>query len=206
MAPKQRKNRGKSLMHTDIKDLEIGRKLRALGEIRVTQWELSDVFPAVRELANKEVDVAGFLWRTANYKVFEWDFRKALNNAENEPDHKASVADTQSCIDGASQFLRYVCDGLLGTSQNRHLEVVQRMPSDYRLLLVLPRKDAAALIGHGGHTAGAMRHLVEDAGLRIGLNLDLKIMTDEEWREANHRSPSPSLPLSENKGKKRHQP
>ena len=66
------------LLNTEIRDLEISRSLRKLGRVQVMDWDFRTVLPAVKKVANQEVDVIDLFKRTAHYKVMDWDFRSAL--------------------------------------------------------------------------------------------------------------------------------
>ena len=79
------------LLNTEIKDLEISRSLKRLGSIQVMDWDFRTVIPAVKKVANQEVDVVDLFKRTAHYKVMDWDFRSALQ-AEPAPQQASSSA------------------------------------------------------------------------------------------------------------------
>ena len=86
-----------ALLNTDIRELEISRSLRRLGSIRVMEWDFRTVLPAVKKLANQEVDVVDFVKRTAHYKVMEWDFRSALQ-AEHKPAPQEPAGPIGQCL------------------------------------------------------------------------------------------------------------
>ena len=80
------------LLNTEIKDLEISRSLKRLGNIQVMEWDFRTVLPAVKKVANQEVDVVDFFKRTANYKVMDWDFRSASPPSPHPPTRAAKPA------------------------------------------------------------------------------------------------------------------
>jgi predicted RNA-binding protein YlqC (UPF0109 family) len=172
----------RSVMNTDLKDLEVTRKLRDLANLQVNDWEIGDLLPAVKELANKEVAVADFFRRTANYRIIEWEL-PGRPSTQKEDDWEGLPEKTSTCVQGISMFLQYVAQELVIHPDCVKVEVFRRKPADFRFQLVLPREDAAALIGHGGHTAAAIRHAMEAAGIRYDLSIDLKIITREQRQD-----------------------
>lgn len=179
------KPKATSILHTDIKDLELTRSLRRLGSIRVTDWEFSDVLPAVSRLAHKEVDLVDIFKRTCNYRVTDWDFRDLLHSHLSEKDEDESTAqlspeEMQAIIHRLTAFLGFVTEGLVEQPQHARIKVAEIQPGLLRFKLVLVRRDTAALIGHGGHSAAAIRRLMQDAGHRQGVQVLLQVLSHEE--------------------------
>jgi len=178
--------KAESILHKDIKDLEFARSLRKLGSIRVTEWEFSDVLPAVNRLAHKEVDLVNILKRTANYRVTDWDLRDLLRHHEEAGDYDrmratpASPEEMQALILRLTRFLGFVTQGLIEMPEHARIKAIELEPGVLRFKLVLVQRDAAALIGHGGHTAAAIRKLIKDAGRRQGAHVLLQVLSHEE--------------------------
>lgn len=172
----------KSILHTDIKDLEFARSLKRLGSIRVTEWEFRDVLPAVNRLAHKEVDVIDLIRRTANYRVTEWDFRDLLSHNLDEESSRSllSPEEMQALIRRFTRFLSYIANGLIEHPQHAQVKVAEIEPGVLRFKLILTRADAAALIGTGGHTAAAIRRLIQAAGHKHGVHVLLNVLSHEE--------------------------
>lgn len=182
MARKERKSKPKSVMHTDLKDLEVSRALRRLGNVRVTEWEFSDVLPKVKEIAAKEVDVLELFKRTANYRITDWQAGPLNDNTEGPKahHHPPTPAEAQACIKSLTSFLSFVTRNLIQHPDQATIMVGTPSPSEIRFRLILTQRDSATLIGHGGHTAAAIRNLMKDAGSRSRFVVDLKILTHEE--------------------------
>ena len=178
------KPKATSILHTDIKDLEVTRSLRRLGSIRVTEWDFSDVLPTVSRLAHKEVDLVDIFKRTCNYRVTEWDFRDLLHSHLKDEERKSptppSPEEMQAIIHRLTAFLGFVTEGLVEQPQHARIKVAEMQPVMLRFKLVLVRRDTAALIGHGGHSAAAIRRLMQDAGHRQGVQVLLQVLSHEE--------------------------
>ncbi len=187
-SPEASGNKSESILHKDIKDLELTKSLRRLGSIRVTEWEFSDVLPAVNRLAHKEVDLADIFKRTANYRVTDWDFRDLLHLHAEEKDDEApeppGPEEMRKLIVRYTRFLGFVCNGLIEMPDHAKILAAELEPGVLRFKLVLVKRDAAALIGHGGHSAAAIRRLMKDAGRRHGVHVLLQVLSHEE--EAAH--------------------
>ena len=168
----------KSLMHTDIKDLKISRKLRELGEIRVNDWELGDVLPAVRELAKREVDVPELLRKTANYRVFEIDFEgKSRKHPKSE-----GVAKINAAFKQAESFINYLFEKLARGEEKAEIKRVEHRPNHHLVVVVLSHHGASAFIGRGGHTAEAVRSVIQGIGARAGVVFELKVVEANEGK------------------------
>ena len=176
------------LLNTDIRELEISRSLRRLGAIRVTEWEFKDVLPAVKKVANQEIDIVGVMKRVANYKVLEWDFRSALPGehkpappAPAEPSAKGPDPNArQATINRLKNFLQYVTVNLIDQPRHAQIKVKELAPDTYRFKLVLVKKDVAMLIGMEGFTAAAIRSIMKAAGALYGVRVLLVIHSHEE--------------------------
>jgi predicted RNA-binding protein YlqC (UPF0109 family) len=166
------------LMNRDIRDLEITRSLRKLGNCKVMEWDFRDVLPAVNKLAHQEVDIAGFLKRTAHYKVMEWDFRSILPSkaGRQQPD----PAEMQALILRLKDFLQYVVVNLIGEPDHAQIKVSEIAPGVLNFKLVMMKRDVAMLIGTGGHTAAAIRGMMKAAAARHGVQVLLRIHSHEE--------------------------
>ena len=166
------------LMNTNIRDLEITRSLRKLGNCRVMEWDFKDVLPAVNKLAHQEVDIAGFLKRTAHYKVLEWDFRSMLSAkvGNQQPD----PAEMQALILRLKDFLQYVAANLIEAPEHAQIRVSEISPGVLNFNLVMMKRDVAMLIGTGGHTAAAIRGMMKTAAARHGVHVLLRIHSHEE--------------------------
>ena len=176
-----------SFMHKEIKDLEFSQSLRRLGSIRVTEWEFKDVLPAMNRLANKQVDLVDILKRTANYRVLDWDFRDLLHHhLDNEsPESPLPPEQMRALIRSLTQFLSHVATGLIEHPDHAQVKATEIEPGVLRFKLILVRADSAALIGTGGHTAAAIRRLMQAAGHRHGVHILLNVITHEEEAAAN---------------------
>lgn len=180
---KKAPKRPDSLLHRDIKELEIGKKLRRLGGIRVTEWEFSDVFPAVNRIAQKEVDLGDILRRTANYRVTEWDLADLLGRRERlvaAAMGPPSPEEMRKLSDELSGFVRFVTGKLIDRPDDVGIKISHTVPGALMIKLVLVRRDAAALIGHGGHTAAAIRNIIKDVGRKHHVRVNLRILSKEE--------------------------
>ncbi|NJM38172.1 MAG: hypothetical protein HC845_10135 [Akkermansiaceae bacterium] len=63
-------------------ELELADRIKRLANLQVADWELKDVFPAIKQTASKEIDIKSFLRRAAQTKVIEWDFRSLLTSGD----------------------------------------------------------------------------------------------------------------------------
>jgi len=177
-----------TLLHTDIKEIEIGTSLRRLGNIRVMEWDFKNVIPAVKKTANIEIDLIGGIRRVANYKVMEWDF-KASTPTEDPPapptpkkrtKKKKKPPETQVLIEHLKNFLQYVAVNLIDEPTHAQIKVMAISPGVLRLKLVLVKRDVAMLIGMEGHTAAAIRSVLKAVGRKSGVDVLLQILSHEE--------------------------
>ena len=163
------------LLHTEIKELEIARSLKRLGRIQVMEWDFRAVLPAVKKVANQEVDVIDLCKRTASYKVMDWDFRSAAPV-------KASISrdEMQAILVRLKNFLQYVAVNLIDEPGHAQIKVSEMGPTGLRFKLVLVKKDVALLIGREGHTAAAIRNVLKAAAAAHGVQVLLQIHSHEE--------------------------
>ena len=164
------------LLNRDVSELEISRSLRRLGNTRVMEWDFRDVLPAVNRLAHKEVDVVDLLRRTANYKVMEWDFHKP-HEQEAPPQSRLTPDETQALILRLKDFLQYAVASLIDEPAHAQIKVQEIAPGVLRFKLGMVQRDVAMLIGHGGHTAAAIRSLLKAVAGRHGAHALLRIVS-----------------------------
>lgn len=188
-----------TLLNTDIRKLEIARSLRKLGRIQVMDWDFRTVLPAVKRLANQEVDLISVVKRAAQYRILEWDFRSALPAGRNaEPRKPAgatgqrlSRAEMQATAGRLKDFLHYVVVNLIDEPKHAQIEVAEIGPNGLRFKLVLIRRDVAMLIGRKGQAASAIRGMLKSAAGRNGVWALLQIVSHEEEAAlaANRQAP-----------------
>jgi predicted RNA-binding protein YlqC (UPF0109 family) len=166
------------LLNTEIRELEISRTLKRLGRIQVMEWDFRAALPAVKKVANQEVDVVSFLKRTASYKVMDWDFRSAPPAAPTAPG--ISRDEMQALIVRLKNFLEYVAVNLIDEPNHAQIKVTEMGPTGLRFKLVLVKKDVAMLIGREGHTAAAIRNVLKAAAATHGVQVLLQIHSHEE--------------------------
>jgi predicted RNA-binding protein YlqC (UPF0109 family) len=174
------------LLNTEIRDLEISRSLRKLGRVQVMDWDFRTVLPAVKKVANQEVDVVDLFKRTARYKVMDWDFRIALA-PESQPAPQVPAAgsaisrdEMQAIIIRLKNFLQFVAVNLIDQPAQAEIKVTELGPTGLRFKLVLVRKDVAMLIGREGFTATAIRNILKATAAPHGVQVLLQIHSHEE--------------------------
>lgn len=173
------------LLNTEITDLEISRSLRELGKIQVMEWDLRTVIPAVKKVANTEVDVVDLFKRTAAYKVMDWDFRSGLPPKESPAEQVALSSEIQSSemqviILKLKNFLQYVVVNLIDEPNHAQIKVAGLKPSGLRFRLILVKKDVAMLIGREGFTASAIRNILKATAAMHGVQALLQIHSHED--------------------------
>jgi uncharacterized protein len=172
-----------ALMNTEIHELEIAQSLRRLGQIQVTEWDFKNVIPAVKKTANQEVDVVDFLKRTANYKVMEWDFRTPTSPKVESPQAEPKTGDA-TAVDGVSlklrSFLQFVTVNLIDEPDLAQIRISRLGPTGLRFKLLLTKKDTAKLIGKEGHTAAAIRGILQATAAIHGVQALLQIHSHED--------------------------
>jgi predicted RNA-binding protein YlqC (UPF0109 family) len=172
-----------ALLNTEIHELEIAHSLRRLGQIQVTDWDFRSVIPAVKKTANHEVDVVNLLKRTANYKVMEWDFR-APTSPKVEPARVDPKLGEAAAVEAVSlklrSFLQFVAVNLIDEPDLAQIRVLPLGPTGLRFKLLLTKKDTAKLIGKEGHTAAAIRGILQATAAIHGVQALLQIHSHEE--------------------------
>ena len=173
----------KALLNKDIKDLEVSRSLRRLGNVQVMEWDFRAVLPAVNRIAHQEVDVIDIIRRTANYKVMEWDFRNPAQPPEADPEGETvkslSPEEMQELILRLKNFLQYVVVNLIDEPRHAQIKVQEIEPNVLRFKLILVNRDVSMLIGREGHTASAIRSVLQAASRAHGVQSILLIHSHE---------------------------
>ncbi|MFU8894711.1 MAG: hypothetical protein ACNA8L_13915, partial [Luteolibacter sp.] len=159
------RNRKDSILHRDIKDLEITRSLKQLANIRVTDWELREL-PHLRVTDWELKDIA-------NYRVTEWDLKDLLGKRERSLRRQTTISpgEMRKLRDSLGRFVCFVAKSLIDNAERAEIKSNVTKPGTLEIKLVLTQRDAAALIGHGGHTAAAMRRTLKDIGRERGAHV-----------------------------------
>lgn len=171
------------LLNTEIRDLEISRSLRKLGRVQVMDWDFRTVLPAVKKVANQEVDVVDLFKRTAHYKVMDWDFRSTpAPEGQSAPAAENAISrdEMQAVIIRLKNFLQFVAVNLIDQPAQAEIKVTEMGPTGLRFKLVLVRKDVAMLIGREGFTATAIRNILKATAATHGVQVLLQIHSHEE--------------------------
>lgn len=168
------------LLHRDIEDLEVTRSLRRLGGMRVTEWEFKDVLPAMNRLAHKEVDLVDIFKRAAAYRVMEWDFNTTARSQSKAGELPVSDEEIGSISRRLEKFLGFVAAGLIEQPAHARISMRQIAPAVLCFRLILVKRDAAILIGHGGHGAAAIRRIMQAVGETRRVKILLRVLTHEE--------------------------
>lgn len=169
------------LLNTEIRELEFARSLRRLGAIRVTEWDFSEVIPAIRETANREVDLSRIFRKAARTRIMERDFNSKVGSVEN-PSSSATLGKhpkrerVKANLEG---FLGYAVAHLIDEPEQARIRLKEMGPSGLCFQVLLAERDVAALIGRGGHTAAALRRILQAVGARDGVQVLLHIQTHE---------------------------
>ncbi|MES2475820.1 MAG: KH domain-containing protein [Verrucomicrobiota bacterium] len=167
------------LLNTEIRELEVSRSLRRLGAIKVTDWDFSEVLPAIRETANREVDLAGLFRKAAQTKVLDWDFGSTADAGKEAVNPSSSEISPvmETLKPKLVNFLRYVVVNLIDEPEQASIEVRETGNSGLCFKVVLVSRDVAMLIGREGHTAAAIRRILQAHGARHGVQVLLHIQT-----------------------------
>lgn len=155
------KKKFREIIHTDIKDLEIGSALKRLGNIQVLEWELRK--------SKDLVDAA------------------TAKSATKAPKTKIKAKDLKALTESLKNFLEYLVINLVDEPSKLQIEISEISPGVLRLKLVLVKRDVAMLIGREGHTAESIRSLLKSMGKKIGVDVLLKIVSHEENITLNQR-------------------
>lgn len=168
----------------DISDFEISRTLQRMNEIQVTNVEFSDVIPVLQRLAQKEVDVVDLLKQAANYKVNEWDIRKAVLRSHAST-AKLSKRELNAITLKLKNYLRFMVDQLVDEPEYASILTDELAPQVIRFRVVLKQRDLSMLIGMNGFTANPIRRILKDTALHAGIYAILQIQTHEEAARAD---------------------
>lgn len=170
------------LLNTDIKELEIARSLRRLGNIQVMEWDFRTVIPAVKKVANTEVDIIDLIKRTAHYKVIDWDFRTGSPvDRKPVPQEKGiQQPEMQAITQKLKNFLQYVVVNLIDEPNHAQIKVSEMGVSGLRFKVILVNKDHAMLIGREGFTASAIRNILKATAEMHGVQALLQIHSHED--------------------------
>lgn len=168
------------LLNTEIRELEISRSLKRWGSIQVMDWDFSSVMPAIRETANREVDLASFFKRAAHIKVLERDFKSAAAPPQKPP---TSPPDIDELAGRLGNFLQCLVVNLIDEPKHAHLTVIRMGPAGLRFKVVMVKRDVAMLVGREGHTAAAIRNILQGIAGSHGVQALLQIHSHEEELE-----------------------
>jgi predicted RNA-binding protein YlqC (UPF0109 family) len=163
----------------DISELEIRSALERLGNIHVTDWELKDAISSIQHLAQKEVDIAGFLKHAADYKLIDWDFREALGKSKSQT-KLLSDAELQEITGRLLSYLEFVIKPLIKQPKYASFHVEEIAPQVLSFKIVLKQRDLSALIGMNGLTAGPIRRILKDVALKDGVYALLRLQSIED--------------------------
>jgi uncharacterized protein len=167
------------LLNTEIRELELSRSLRRLGAIKVTDWEFSNV---IRQTANREVDLAGIFRKSKRARIIERDFNTKVGTGnETGRDH----GNLDRVREQLGNFLRFTVASLIDAPDQARISVKQMGGFGLCFQVALAERDVAGLIGREGHTAAAIRRILQATGSRHGVQVLLHIQThavDQEKR------------------------
>ena len=170
------------LLNTEIKELEIASSLKKLGKIEVMEWDFRTVIPAVKRVANTEVDVIDIVRRTAHYKVMDWDFKigAPVDNKPAQPEMQTRGPEMQAVTQKLKNFLQYVVVNLIDEPSLAQIKVSEMGASGLRFKVILVKKDLAMLIGREGFTASAIRNILKATAEMHGVQALLQIHSHED--------------------------
>ena len=164
------------LLNTEIRELEVARSLRRLGAIKVTEWDFSEV---IRETANREVDLAGIFRKSRRATIMERDFN--TNVGDREAVGQSAPREDRRPLDRMKEklgnFLRFTVANLIDEPDRATIAVKEMGPSGLCFQVVLAERDVALLIGREGHTAAAIRRILQATGARAGIQVLLHIQS-----------------------------
>jgi len=167
------------VFNKSISELEIRQSLERLGNIQVTDWELKDAINSIQHLAQKEVDIVGFLKNAADYKVIDWNFREALSKSKSQP-KLLSDDDLQAITERLQSYLEFVIKPLIKQPKYATFHVEEIAPQVLSFKVVLKQRDLSALIGMNGLTVGPIRRILKDVALKDGIYALLRLQSIEE--------------------------
>ena len=166
-------------LNKDITELEISRAVQRLGQVQVTDWDLKDVVPALQKLAKKEVDIVSLLKNAANYKINDWDVRKALLSSRAKA-NELSKQEVEAISKRLQNYLRYMVDQLVDEPEYANIVVEELAPQVLRFRVMLKQRDLSMFIGMNGYTANPVRRILKETALQAGICAILQIQTHEE--------------------------
>jgi uncharacterized protein len=180
-----------SLLNTNIRDLELRKSLKKLGQIEVIKWDFKSVLPAIKKTANTEVDLRGFLKWATEYKVLDWDARgNSLTESvppkeetaepleqKSEDDHEAEFQEISNRL---RNFLQYTVVNLISEPKHAHIKVRRLGPRRLRFKVILVAKDVVTMIGRDGATASAIRNILRTCAEMDEVHVVLKISSHED--------------------------
>ena len=166
-------------LNKDISELEISKAMQRMNEIQVTNVDFKDVMPVLHRLAQKEVDVVDLLKQAANYKVNEWDIRKAKlrSRASSTVLNKRELNEISNRLKG---YLRFMVDQLVDEPSYASILSDEIAPQVLRFRIVLKQRDLSMLIGMNGYTANPIRRILKETALYSGVFAVMQIQTHEE--------------------------
>jgi len=187
MSKKQKsKARKDSILHRDIKDLHLLRSLRRLANRRVSEWELRDLPNLkvteweLRDLPNVKL-TDWELSDIANYRVTDWELSSLLGRRRKRiAPAPPSPKQMEMLGESLTRFIRFVTKNLADDHAQAEIRVTHTGPGSLEIQVILSRRDAAAIIGHGGHTAEAIRNVVKAVSREKRARVRLSILTKEE--------------------------
>lgn len=171
-------------LNKDISELGFSRAMQRLGQVQVTDWELKEVLPSLQRLAQKEVDVVDLLKQAANYKINNWDIRRALLRFKADGE-KLSKRELKDISDRLSNYLDFMVKQLVDEPQYATITVDEIAPQVLRFKVILKQRDLSMLIGMNGYTANPIRRILKDVALNSGVYAILQIQTHEEALRAD---------------------
>lgn len=172
----RKKPKKDSILHRDIKDLDVLRSIKRLAQTRVTEWELKDL-PKMRVTEWELSDLV-------NYRVTDWELSDLIGRRQRgKAMAPPSAREMDRLGDSLARFIRFTSKNLIDDSDQADIEVTKTSSSSLMIKLILTRRDAAAIIGHGGHTAAAIRNIVKQTARNKGARAYFRILTREEARQ-----------------------
>lgn len=168
-----------SFLNKEISELEFSRAIQRLGQIQVTDWDIKEVMPALKRLANRDVDVVELLKQAASYKVNDWDIRKTILRSRVSKT-KLSKGELRAITEKLTRYLRFMIDKLVDEPQYASIITDEIAPQVLRFRIVLKQRDLSMLIGMNGFTANPIRRILKDTALHSGVYAILQIQSHEE--------------------------
>lgn len=170
------------LLQTEIHELELSRSLRRLGAIKVTDWDFAEVIPVIREAANREVDLAGLFRKTTRTKMMERDFNSKADggNETGKAAPREKLPDLRRVKERLGDFLRFTVTQLINEPDRARIVAKEMGAAGLCFQVGLAPRDVAMLIGREGHTAAAIRRILQASAARDGVQALLHIQAHDE--------------------------